>query len=316
MKLSQLISQYVAFRKGLGEDFESQAWVLKSFSRAMGKSTHVADVKAHRVKVFLDGRGPITRYWHKKHNVLLGFYRYAWTRKYVSEIPLPPVVPKLPPRFIPYIYSLDELRRLIAGTASYQKQRILMEPVTFRTILLVLYGAGLRVSECLSLTLADVDLRQSLLVIRNTKFYKSRLVPLGADLSKIVLRYAQQRNKQKGHSQVPTAPFFVTKAGNQVPIRLLQRAFRRLRKQCSIRRKDGARYEPRLHDLRHAFAVNRLTSWYQEGKDVQKLLPQLATYMGHKDIISTQVYLTITPQLLGEANTRFAGYAFGEVSHA
>jgi integrase/recombinase XerD len=314
MKLSQLVSQYVAFRKGLGEDFESQGWVLKSFSRAMGKSAHIAGVKAHRVKAFLDGRGPITRYWHKKHTVLLGFYRYALTRKYVSEIPLPPVVPKLPPRFIPYIYSFDELRRLIAGTACYQKQRILMEPVTFRTILLMLYGAGLRVSECLSLTLADVDVRQSLLVIRNTKFYKSRLVPLGADLSKIVLRYAQQRKKQK--DQDPTAPFFVTKAGNRVPIRLLQRAFRRLRKQCGIRRKDGARYQPRLHDLRHAFAVNRLTSWYQEGKDVQKLLPLLATYMGHKDIISTQVYLTITPELLREASTRFAGYAFGEVSHA
>lgn len=189
-----------------------------------------------------------------------------------------------------------------------------MEPHTFRTILLALYGAALREGECLSLTLSDVDLHQSLLTIRDTKFYKSRLVPLGCDLNRAMLRYAGQR-KTAGHSQEDNAPFFVTKLGERIPNDLLRRAFRRLRIQTGIRRADGARFQPRLHDLRHSAAVHRLTTWYREGKDVQKLLPLLSTYMGHTNIGGTQHYLTMTPELLQQASARFATYAFPEVSH-
>jgi integrase/recombinase XerD len=88
-----------------------------------------------------------------------------------------------------------------------------------------------------------------------------------------------------------------------------------VREYAGVSRDDGARYQPRLHDLRHSFAVHRLTSWYQQGADVQKLLPQLATYLGHTNIAATQVYLTITPQLLHEASVRFEQYAFQEVRH-
>ncbi len=82
-----------------------------------------------------------------------------------------------------------------------------------------------------------------------------------------------------------------------------------------MHRDDGARYQPRLHDIRHSFVVHRLTSWYQQGADVQKLLPQLATYLGHVSIAATQVYLTMTPELLHEASVRFENYAFREVRH-
>jgi integrase/recombinase XerD len=313
MKLAELVAQYAVFRKSLGEDFESDARVLQSFSRSIGAEADITDVQADRVKAFLDGRGPITSYWHRKHTILRGFYRYALSRGHIAVSPLPVIIPKQPERFVAYIYSHDELRRLLDGTSGYQKQRIHMEPHTFRTILLALYGAALRVSEGLSLTLADVDLRQSVLTIRDTKFYKSRLVPMGNDLNEVMLRYAERR-KAAGHAQEGNAPFFVTKLGERVPIRLIQRAFRRLRKQTGIHRVDGARYEPRIHDLRHAAAVHRLTAWYRDGKDVQKLLPLLSTYMGHTDIASTQHYLTMTPELLQEASARFASYAFSGVS--
>jgi integrase/recombinase XerD len=314
MKLTAVIAQYVDFRKSLGEKFEVGAKYLRSFSRGMGESVDLSEVRADRVKAFLDGHGPITRTWHMKHTALRGFYRYAVSRGFVSSMPLPTIIPKEPARFVPYIYSHEELQRLLHGTASYQKQRIQMEPYTFRTILLLLYGSGLREGECLSLTLSDVDLRASVLTVRDAKFYKSRLVPVGYDLSAVMLRYAEWRNKA-GHSQEESAPFFVTKIGERIPNDLLRRAFRRLRKQAGVHRSDGARFEPRLHDLRHSFALRRLTTWYREGKDVQKLLPLLSTYMGHVDIVSTQRYLTMTPELLQEASVRFAGYALSEVSH-
>jgi len=314
MKLAQVIAQYVDFRKNLGEKFEASAKLLQSFSRAMGATVDISDVSADRVKAFLDGSGPITCYWHMKHTALRGFYRYAVSRGFVSSLPLPTIIPKEPTRFVPYIYSCEEIQRLLDGTGFYQKQRIQMEPDTFRTILLTLYGSALRENECLSLTLADVDLRQAVLTIRDSKFYKSRLVPLGCELNEVLLRYAKRR-KAAGHSQDPNAPFFVTKLGERIPNDLLRRAFRRLRKQVGIRRSDGARFQPRVHDMRHSFALRRLTTWYREGKDVQKLLPLLSTYMGHVDIASTQRYLTMTPELLQEASIRFASYAFAEVNH-
>jgi integrase/recombinase XerD len=314
MKLKQLIAQYVAFRKDLGVSFENDASLLASFSRTMGEEADISEVQADRVKAFLDGCRPITCYWHRKHSALTGFYRYAVSRGYVAAAPLPMIIPKQPERFVPYIYSREELRCLLDGTTSYQKQRIEMEPHTFRTILLTIYGAALREGECLSLTLSDVDLSQALLTIRDTKFYKSRLVPLGCDLNEAMLRYARRR-KSEGHSQEGNAPFFVTKLGERIQNDLLRRAFRRLRKQAGISRDDGARYQPRLHDLRHSAAVHRLTTWYREGRDVQRLLPLLSTYMGHADIGGTQRYLTMTPELLQQASSRFAAYAFAEVIH-
>ena len=138
----------------------------------MGENADIDSVKPRQVAAFLAGRGPITRYWHAKYGALRGFFSYAVTRGYLSVSPLPATVPKQPARFVPHIYSSDELRRLLDGTASYQKHksRILMEPHTFRAILLLLYGAGLRVSEALSLNLADVDLEEAVIVIRDTKF--------------------------------------------------------------------------------------------------------------------------------------------------
>jgi len=268
------------------------------------------------VAAFLTAGKPSSRYCHLKYGTLRGFFNYVITRGYLSTSPVPAAAPKQPARFIPHIYSREELRSLLDGTVSYQKHktRILMEPHTFRAILLLLYGAGLRVSEALSLNLADVDLQKAVIVIRDTKFYKTRMVPLGSDLNDVMTKYAKQR-KRDGHAQSNDAPFFVTKLGAKISSRLLRHAFHRLRKHSGVRRKDDPQHLPRLHDLRHAAAVHRLTAWYREGKDVQRLLPFLSTYLGHVDIASTQLYLTMTPELLTEANKRFAQYVFGEVSH-
>jgi integrase/recombinase XerD len=316
MKLAQLIAQYVTFRKSLGQDFESNERRLRTFSRFVGESAAIDSVKLSQVAAFLAGRGPITSYWHLKYQTLRGFFRYAVTRGYLSTSLLPATVPKPPARFVPHIYSREELRRLLDGTASYQKHktRIVMEPHTFRAILLLLYGAALRVNEALSLKLADVDLEEAVIVIRDTKFYKTRLVPLGSDLNDVMTKYAKQRKKHR-HSQSNNAPFFVTRLGATISSRLLRSAFQRLRTHSGVRRQGDPQCQPRLHDLRHAAAVHRLTAWYREGKDVQRLLPLLSTYLGHVDIASTQLYLTMTPELLHEASQRFAQYVFGEVSH-
>ncbi len=162
------------------------------------------------------------------------------------------------------------------------------------------------------MTLGDIDLAGALITVHHTKFDKTRLVPLGPELTQVMMHYLTQRNAA-GHAQHRGASFFVLRSGIGVSIQLVEQTFRRLCEYTGIRRTDGARYPPRLHDLRHCFAVHRLTSWYRQGADVQTLLPQLSTYLGHGNIAATQIYLTMTPALLQEASRRFERYAFKEV---
>lgn len=314
MKLKELITQYTAFRKSMGEDFESAESLLNTFCRRLGMEIDVAEIRAEQVEAFLAGNVPVNRYWRRKYDTLRGLYRYATSRGFVDYIPLPATVPKMPERFVPYIYSADELQRLINPTAPEHIGFRKLQPHTLRAVLLLLYGAGLRIGEAVALTLGDVDLSAAVITIRNAKFHKTRLVPIGARLNRVMAQYAAQR-KEAGHSQSADAPFFVLRRGAQLSIPIVRQAFIRLRKYAGIGRADGARYQPRLHDMRHSFAVCRLTSWYQQGADVQKLLPALATYLGHVSIAATQLYLTMTPELLHAASVRFEQYAWREAHH-
>jgi integrase len=311
MKLAQVVHDYIALKQSLGFRFHTEATILKAFCNALGEVAIVA-VEPHRVSSYLAGSGPVTRHWHRKYEALSGFYRFALGRGYLLHSPLPATVPKRPQPFRPYIYTQKELRDILKAAGEYETPRTALEEATLRTLLLLLYGAGLRIGEALALTRADVDLETALLTIRESKFYKTRLVPIGPSLTAVLRSYTNDRY-QRGHSIDPGATFFVTRTGTAVTRGLAERAFVRLRDIAGITREDGARYQPRLHDLRHSMAVHRLVAWYREGADVQRLLPQLATYLGHADVAATQRYLTMTPDLLREASQRFERYAQPEV---
>ncbi len=314
MNLHNLVTQYVTFRKTLGERFRTNERVLRSFCNTLGEKTDVRAVSAEAVRTFLTGTGPVTRTWHVKYNALCGFYRYAIRRGYVASAPLPTTVPKMPPALTPYIYSREELRRLLGATDFCKRPCHVIEPVTLRTVLVVLSGAGLRPSEALALNLADLDVAEALLTVRQSKFFKSRLVPLGGRLTQALTDYATWR--KSAHLPAESeAPFFVGRTGARVVHDTLLGTFERLRTRTGIRRTDGGRYQPRLHDLRHTFAVHRLLTWYRQGADVQRLLPQLSVYLGHVCLASTQVYLTMTPELLQQAGACFEHYARKEGPH-
>jgi integrase len=220
-------------------------------------------------------------------------------------------VPKRPPVFVPYIYTREEIRRLLQVIDSRPQGRSNLESVTIRTMILLYYGAGLRLNEAINLTCADVDLSGSVLTIRNTKFGKTRLVPVGPQLNRVLVQYDRTRLKRRQAD----APFFTTTAGGQVNMYTFDDNYRTLCNRAGIRRTDASE-QPRIHDLRHAFAVHRLTSWYQQGADVQRLLHHLSVYLGHVLLRDTQVYLSMTPELLREASQRFERYAGKERRHA
>jgi site-specific recombinase XerD len=305
MKLSALATQYVAYKQSMGMRFHTEARTLRSFCRAMGEIS-VAEIAPGRVQAYIAGAGPVTRFWHRKHEVLRGFYRFAMARGYVASSPLPKIVPK-PPHFVPHIFSHEELQRLLDATACCADPRSKLQPYTCRMLILLLYGAGLRISEALSLKLTNVDLTAGILTIRESKFYKTRLVPMSPALTGALGDYVARRAKE--HPTQSDAALFLTRTETPLARHTAENVFSRLRVRAGVLRQDGGRYQPRLHDLRHAFAVHRLVSWYRQGADVQRLLPQLATYLGHVHIAATQRYLTLTPELLHEASQRFERYA-------
>lgn len=315
MNINYLITHYVDFRRTLGERCKTNENVLRSFCRAVEPRTRVAKIRNKDVATFLTGSGPITRMWHVKYFALKGFFEFAISRGHMPAMPLPTELPKRPPTLVPYIYSREDLRRLLDAIPSFRHFPTRIEAPTMRTILLLMYGAGLRRQEVLDLPVTDVDLPNALLTIRNTKFFKSRLVPIGKDLTSVLSDYAGWRIVRYPAAGVGSH-FFLGQGGAAIPQWTLQNAFQRLRQYAGVKRSDGGRYQPRLHDFRHTFAINRLTAWYRQGMDAQRLVYYLSVYLGHVCLADTQVYLTMTPELQQQVSTRFERYARREDSHA
>lgn len=307
MKLSELVAQYVSYKQALGMRFHSEADTLATFCRRLDGNIDAMSVTVEQVQKFLTGTRPLTNHWGKRKAVLVGLFRFGRSRGYIGALPIPRYSPKLPPPLSPYIYSQEELRRLLDVTPATCGSHGRLEAYVLRALILILYGACLRHGEALRLTMQDVDLDEAVLHIRESKFYKSRLVPLGADLNSAMKRYAGQRNQT--FCREPDAPFFCFRDGRPLNHSVVQYTFRRQRSLANIQRQGGAACQPRLHDLRHTGVVHRLISWYRCGADLQILLPQLATYLGHVDLAATQRYLTLTPELLNEACVRFETYA-------
>jgi integrase/recombinase XerD len=315
MMLTQVVEEYVIVKRSTGLRFRSGAMILRTFTRVTG-AIEVNDVTQDIVRAFLKRSGPITSGWHQKHYALAGLLRFAMQRGLVSTSPVAYRLPKRPAYATPYIYSEEELRRMLDATSALDLphpkngQPATIPALTFRTLILLLYGAGLRLGEALALD--DVDLPANMLVVRNTKFFKTRLVPIGPRLSSALHLYADKRLALIRRPPAGTA-FLLRRDGAPISLYTAERYFRILRRRIGIGRRDGAYFQPRLHDLRHSFAVHRLVAWYRQGADVQLLLPKLSTYLGHISLAETQHYLTMTPELLREAGRRFESYVSVEV---
>ena len=310
MTLREAIEQYILWRKAHGAKFTTGVNLLRQFLEHADGDAERAAVSSAQVLTFLAGKGPLTRHRENKYYALAGFWRHAISRGHASCSPLPHNEPKSPVRAPPYIYSRDELRRLLDPTNVSRRGAVQLDAVTFRTLLLLLYGAGLRFSEATGLTLADVDLAEDVLTIRATKFYKSRLVPIGPQLATVLASYMPLRQRG-GLAQRETSFLLANRDGTRLASSTVQEAFDALRRIAGVHGTAGGRQIARLHDLRHSFAVHSLTAWYRQGADVQRLLPVLSSYLGHSDLEGTKVYLSMTPELLQQAALRFASYAGG-----
>jgi integrase/recombinase XerD len=306
MTLSQCLDEYIRHRRSLGVCFHGEQVRLSTFLRTVG-DREIATVTPQAVRRYIDGRGPVTQAWLSRYHTVNAFYRFAIRREYATTSPLPRTRPVVAQTFVPYLYSDADMRRLLTAVDERHEEDWLVRPATMRTLLLLLYASGLRISEALALDIRDVDLRERLLTIRETKFYKSRLVPIGDDLTGVLRRY---RNRQyAGTDRAPTGPFLSDHHHRRILRQTAELVFYRVRQQAGLDHPVGRSFRPRLHDLRHTFAMNRLLTWYHEGHNVQRLLPHLTTYLGHRSVVETQRYLQMTSDVAMQAGLRFLQYA-------
>lgn len=204
----------------------------------------------------------------------------------------------------PHVYTDEEIQRLLRAALSFPSPKASLRPLSLYTMVVLAYCCGLRIGEIVALTLGDVDLQDGTVEIHETKFFKHRRLPVASGVSAALMHYLSAR-REAGAPTGPQSGLFWNQQRGQRYSRggarlLLAEVLRR----AGVKPARG-RSGPRIHDLRHSMVGHRMRDWYKEGTNPQSKLPYLATYLGHKDIRSTLVYLNITPELLHEANKRF-----------
>lgn len=304
--IADRLTDYVALRRSLGFELRTQVIVLGQFDRVlqrtMKRSGPVTRPMVESYLGSLAGTQPLTR--RVRLSTIRQFLLYLRQFEPRTFIPDSLLLPGRPTPRAPHIYTEEEIQALLREALLYPHRYPARRWLQYHTIIGFLFATGLRISEAMALTLADLDPHQAVVHIRRTKFHKARDVPMTPSTAEAMKRYLAAR-AAKGWATGPTAPLFVSeKKGGPLSCQTARQAFKAIARMAGIRGPVGTR-GPRVHDLRHTAAVRRLSLWYREGKDVQALLPLLVTYLGHSAVRCTEIYLTTTPELLVAANKRF-----------
>jgi integrase len=315
--LQARVNEYLAERRHLGFELRTMGLALASFASYVASVRHQGPLTvdlmadwARQDKAQIHKAGTKARRLKK----LRPFAR--WLRQFepLTEVPDEAVFGQIPGRVAPHIYREAEIVELLVAARGMNPQGGL-RPLTFETLFGLIASAGLRVSEALSLLDADVDLTEGSITVRQSKFGKSRLLPLHPSTVAALTRYRQMRNRQTRSRQVgvtPDTPFFVGSRGQRLgqPLsqRQVHRVFIELRNQLDWVDR-GAHGGPRIHDLRHSFAARRVMMWHEQGIDVDQAMLALSTYMGHAKISNTYWYLTGVPELMALVGNKFERFA-------
>jgi integrase len=310
--LQARVEQYLAERRRLGFELRSMGHGLARFARYVAKVGHqgplTVDLMAAWARQAESGHGD--RATSARRLQMLRPFT-GWLRQFepATQVPDEAVFGRVPGRMAPHVYREQEIVELLAAA------RQLGPPGDLRAAVMeALFGllacTGLRIGEALGLQEADVDLKAGVLTVRQSKFGKSRLVPLHPSAVEALARYRTQRIRHV--RTTPETPFFVATRGRLLgqPVgdHQARRIFDQLRKQLGWVDR-GSHGAPRVHDLRHAFAVRRLVLWHEQGMDINQRMLALSTYLGHAKVSNTYWYLTGVPELMGLVGQRFERFA-------
>ncbi len=304
--LATTVAAFLAHKRALGRKYQTEESTLRLLLAFAGRHgvEDLEELTPSLLDAFIASR-PRARARSFNHLVgILGcFLDWAITQQRLEVSPLRRTRRRETDQRLPFLFDTARARQLLdAAAALPDNPRATGRGTTYHAIFALCYSLGLRAGEACGLRLGDVDAQRQLLVVRGGKFGKSRLIPHGPRVGELLTRQAERRGGSGDD------PLFSFDGWRSVHPCSASQTFHRLATELALPVPDGV-CPPRLHCLRHSFAVGRLLRWYQEGVDPQARLYRLSTFMGHVDPASTAIYLTITPQLLAEASRRFEAFA-------
>lgn len=307
-ELARDAQDFLRFKRAMGLSYRRAEFVLDGFVRFVaeqaGEQGAVGlDEAVIRWTARIEGRKAITV--GNEFGVVRQLCLYRRRRDPSSYVPEHALAPVKESVFVPYIFTHDEVRQLLAAAAAHRGRFIW--GMMLRTLMLVLYCTGMRLGEAVRLAVDDVDLDRGILTVRNSK-RRSRLVPIRDDLAGELRRYVEERQRLVDTRRGPDpAAFFLRQNASALTVKSASEALRRLLRELGLKPPSG-RTGARPYEFRHAFAVHRLTAWALAGVDVHAQLPWLSAYLGHQNVLGTEVYLKATPQLLELASGRFEAH--------
>src|SRR3954467_2843178 len=301
--LREAAEQYLQLRRDLGSKLSETGRLLRSFLAFAERegASHVTTDLAFRWAQQPAGVQPAT--WALRLQVVRRFAVWLSAADRRTEVPPPGLLPGRYLRKRPYIYSDAEIRDLVR-TAGQLASAAGLKGRTYATICGLLPVTGMRISEVVALDREDVDLDEGILRIRRTNFGKSRLVAVHDSTRQVLADYARERDRIVRRPAAPA--FFLSEGGDRVTACAARFNFAKVSREIGLGAPTAARHGrgPRLHDLRHRFAVCTLLRWYRAGIDVEREIPKLATYLGHVHVNETYWYLEAVPELLELATRR------------
>jgi integrase len=295
------LEDYLALRRGLGFKLGRPAQILEGFVGYLEQAGAATVTTAHALAWATAPAGADPTWWRARLAAIRPFARYLAPRVPGTEVPPPGLLPgRSSRRAVPYLYSGAEVAALMAAAGAI---RTPFRAATYQVLIGLLAVTGMRVGEAIGLDQGDLDSGQGLVTIRDGKFGKSRQLPLHDSVLQALTGYARLRGSRPGRLASPA--FFASVTGTRLIYNNVHWTFHRLVKAAGLEPRSAA-CRPRIHDLRHTFAVTTLTGWYADGGDVAARLPLLSTWLGHADPSGTYWYLTGTPELLALAAARLA----------
>jgi integrase/recombinase XerD len=300
--LEQALTDYLQLRHSLGHDLAEAGWLLPdlvAYLDAHGLPTVTIEAAlAWAQQAPVSPAGRVTTTGPRRMTAARGFARYLSGIDACTQVPPVGLIPYQARWRPPFIYSAADIDTLL----EVARQTIIppLRAGTYQTLIGLLAASGLRIGEAIKLDRTDIDWAQGVLLIRESKFGKSRLVPLHSTSMQALEGYARLRDQAQPRPAEPA--FFVSLNRTRLLYANVQRTFRQLIDSASIG--AGTLSPPRLHDFRHTFAVRTLLGWYHAGQDVQSKVPWLSTYLGHREPASTYWYLSAAPELLALAAAR------------
>jgi integrase/recombinase XerD len=300
ISLRKAVENYLTMRRSLGFKLRDMGYNLRHFVSFMEqqRASIITTELALRWAQLPQDVHPAQ--WAARLSFVRSFARYWSATDPRTEIPPTGLLPYRTKRATPYIYSNDEIQQILNAARNLPPSTGL-RPWTYYSLFGLMAVTGMRISEVIRLDHADVDLKQGLLTVRLTKFSKSRLIPLHPSTVKKLKRYLHRRDEL--YPRHLTARFFLSNQGTPLTDCMVRWTFVKLSRQIGLR-KVGDSFGPRLHDLRHRFAVTTLLHWYRTGLDVEQRLPVLSTYLGHAHVTDTYWYLSAIPELLALTKDR------------